>query len=90
MPRAFLKPRRPRGPDAEVIAVAERNGEKTGDGKTSGQNEGGGCGGRTRGAEQWPEPRKARRQVPYGILPCRPYGEKATPPKKEEWHNFRL
>ena len=31
MPRAFLKPRRPRGPDAEVIegarlSVAERNG----------------------------------------------------------------
>ena len=23
-----------------------------------------------------PEPRKARRQVPYGILPCRPNGEK--------------
>ena len=33
-------------------SVAERNGEKTGDGKTSGQKEGGGCGGRTRGAEQ--------------------------------------
>ena len=42
------------GPDAEVTggSVAERNGEKTGDGKTSGQKEGGGCGGRTRGAEQ--------------------------------------
>ena len=51
MPRAFLKPR---GPDAEVIggSVAERNGEKTGDGKTTGKKEGGGCGGRTRGAEQ--------------------------------------
>ena len=23
-----------------------------------------------------PEPRKARRQVPYGILPCRPNEEK--------------
>ena len=32
--------------------VAERNREKTGDGKTTGQKEGGGCGGRTRGAEQ--------------------------------------
>mgnify|MGYP004417354149 CR=1 FL=1 len=57
MPRAFLKPRRPRGPDTEVIGgargrVAERNGEKTGNGKTTGQKEGGGCGGRTRGAEQ--------------------------------------
>ena len=25
-----------------------------------------------------PEPRKARRQVPYGILPCRPNGEKTN------------
>ena len=51
---ALTKQRRPRGPDAEVTggSVAERNGEKTGDGKTSGQKEGGGCGGRTRGAEQ--------------------------------------
>ncbi len=37
-----------------------------------------------------PEPRKARRQVPYGILPCRPNGEKSHSSKKEEWHNFRL
>ena len=26
---------------------------------------------------QRPDPRKARRQVPYGILPCRPNGEKS-------------
>ena len=51
---ALTKPRRPRGPDTEVIggSVAERNGEKTGNGKTTGKKEGIGCGGRTRGAEQ--------------------------------------
>lgn len=37
-----------------------------------------------------PEPRKARRQVPYGILPCRPYEEESHSSKKEEWHKFRL
>ena len=28
-------------------------------------------------------PRKARRQVPYGILPCRPNGEKSHSSKKK-------
>ena len=47
---ALTKPRGLRAPDAEVIggSVADRNGEKTGDGNTTGKKEGGGCGGRTR------------------------------------------
>ena len=46
---ALTKPRGLRAPDAEVIGGS---GEKTGNGKTTGKKEGGGCGGRTRGAEQ--------------------------------------
>lgn len=72
-PRAFLKPR---GPDAEVIggSVAEGTEKRPGMGRQPGKRKEADAseGQMERSNEARPESRKARRQVPYGILPCRP------------------
>ena len=71
---ALTKPRGLRAPDAEVVggSVAERNGERTGDGKTTGQKEGGG--GRNPGKHDGRFPMESCRAARME--------KKATPPKK--------
>ena len=69
------------------------NGEKTGDGNTTGKKEGGGCGGRTRERSNEAEAGTPESTTAGSLWnPAVPpeWRKKPLLQKKEEWHNFRL
>ena len=85
---ALTKPRGLRAPDAEVVGGARCGAERRKDRgwedqRTKGRRRMRRKDKRSGAMRRQPEPRKARRQVPYGILPCRPNGEKSHSSKKK-------